>query len=81
MATKRLTRNMGRFDRALRAFVVAPVAIGIALGLGATSIAGIVVLAVACIALLTSATGVCPAYVLFGIDTRGPTPLPHKVQH
>ena len=72
MATKLLTRNMGSFDRAMRAFVIAPVAIGLALGLGATSIGGIILLAAAGIMLATGATGVCPAYVPFGIDTRAP---------
>ena len=78
MATKLLTRNMGSFDRTVRAFLIAPVAIGAALGVGASSIAGIVLFAVAGIALATGATGVCPAYVPFGIDTRGRTPLPHR---
>lgn len=77
MATKLLTRNMGSFDRAVRAFVVAPLAISAALALGASSIGGIVVFAFAGIVLATSATGVCPLYVPFGIDTRGRTPLPH----
>ena len=75
MATKHL--NMGRTDRALRAFVIAPIAIVAALALGATSILGIVLFAVAGIALASSATGFCPAYVPFGIDTRGRTPQPH----
>lgn len=79
MASKLLTRNMGRFDRAVRAFVVAPTAIGIALGLGATSIGGVVLLALAGIAVTTGATGVCPAYIPFGIDTRGRTPRPHRL--
>lgn len=78
MATKLLTRNMGSFDRAVRAFLIAPVAIGVALGIGASSIAGIMLFALAGIALVTGATGVCPAYVPFGIDTRGRTPLPHR---
>ena len=75
MATKHL--NMGRTDRALRAFVIAPIAIVAALALGATSIVGIVLFVVAGIALASSATGFCPGYVPFGIDTRGRTPLPH----
>ena len=78
MARKLLTHNMGSFDRAVRAFVIAPVAIGIAVGLGASSIAGIALLALAGIALVTGATGVCPAYVPVGIDTRGRTPLLHR---
>jgi hypothetical protein len=78
VATKLLSQNMGSFDRAVRAFLLAPVAIGIAIGLGPTSIGGIVLLAVAGIALATSASGICPAYIPFGIDTRGRTPLPHR---
>jgi hypothetical protein len=78
MASRLLTRNMGTFDRAVRALVFAPVAIGNAVGLGATSIGGIVLLALAGIALTTAATGVCPAYIPFGIDTRGRMPLPHR---
>jgi hypothetical protein len=38
---------MGTFDRAVGAFLIAPVAIGIALGVGAASIAGIVLFALA----------------------------------
>ena len=81
MASKFLVKNMGSLDRALRAFVIAPAAIVAALALGATSIAGIVLFAVAGIALVTGAAGRCPNYVLFGIDTHGHgrahTPLPH----
>ena len=80
MASKLLTRNMGTFDRAVRAFVLAPTAFGIALGLGATSIGGIVLLALAGVALTTGATGVCPAYIPLGIDTRGRTPLPRPLK-
>jgi hypothetical protein len=69
---------MGTFDRAVRAFVVAPVAIDIAFAVGPMSIGGFVLLAVASIALATGATGVCPAYIPFGIDTRGRTPLHHR---
>ena len=78
MARKLLTHNMGGFDRAVRAFVIAPVAIGFAFGLGTSSIAGIALLALAGIALVTGASGVCPAYVPFGIDTRGRTPLLYR---
>jgi DUF2892 family protein len=81
MASKFLIKNMGSLDRALRAFVIAPAAIVAALALGATSIVGIVLFAVAGIALVTGASGRCPSYVLFGIDTHGRgrvhTPLPH----
>jgi hypothetical protein len=61
--------------------VVAPVAILAAFALGATSIGGIVLLVLAAIALITGASGTCPSYVPFGIDTHGHgrvrAPLPH----
>ena len=81
MASKFLVKNMGSLDRALRAFVIAPAAIIAAFALGASSIGGIVLFAIASIALVTGASGRCPNYVLFGIDThrRGHirAPLPH----
>ena len=75
MAGKLLVKNMGSLDRALRVLVVAPVAIVAALALGDTSIGGIVLFAVAGIALVTGASGRCPTYVLFGIDTHGRSDL------
>ena len=81
MATKYLIKNMGSLDRAVRAFVIAPVAIFAAVALGAASTGGIALFVVAGIALTTGATGICPSYVPFGIDThsrgRAHTPLPH----
>jgi DUF2892 family protein len=81
MASKYLIKNMGSLDRAVRAFVIAPVAIVAAFALGAASIAGIVLFVVAAIALATGAIGSCPSYVPFGIDTHGGgrahAPLPH----
>lgn len=81
MASKFLVKNMGSLDRALRAFVVAPAAIVAAFALGASSIGGIVLFTVAGIALVTGASGRCPSYVPFGIDTHGRgavrVPLPH----
>jgi hypothetical protein len=81
MASTFLVKNMGSLDRALRAFVVAPVAIVAAFALGAPSVGGIVLFTVAGIALVTGASGRCPSYLLFGIDTRGRShvrsPLPY----
>ena len=81
MASKYLKKNMGSLDRALRAFVIAPVAIVAAVALGAGSIAGIVLFVAAGVALATGAAGSCPSYVPFGIDTHGRghahAPLPH----
>ncbi len=72
-----MTRNMSTLDRGLRTFVVAPVAIVVAILLGAGSVAGIVLFALAAIMLATSAAGYCPLYTLFHVNTRGRTPLPH----
>ncbi len=81
MAGKFLIKNMGSLDRALRVFVLAPAAIVTAFALGPTSIGAIVLFVVAAIALATGATGICPSYVPFGIDTHGRghvrAPLPH----
>ena len=62
--------NMGSIDRVLRSFVVAPVAIVVAIVVGAGSVAGIVLLALATVMLATSAVGCCPLYKLVGLDTR-----------
>jgi hypothetical protein len=70
---------MGTVDRSLRAFVVAPAAIVVAVLLGAGTIAGIVLFVVAGVMLLTGATGFCPTYTVIGIST-GPGGL-HRTGH
>jgi len=70
-----MSRNMNNTDRALRTFLVAPAAIVVAFFVGAGSIAGIVLFALAAIMFATSAIGFCPLYKLLQIDTR--TPVPH----
>ena len=72
-----MSRNMSNTDRALRTFLAAPAAIVAAFVVGADSIAGIVLFALAAIMLATSAIGFCPLYKLLHLDTRGRTPLPH----
>lgn len=72
-----MSRNMNTTDRALRAFLVAPAAIVLAFVVGAGSIAGILLFALAAIMLATSAVGFCPLYKLLHLNTRGRTPLPH----
>lgn len=62
--------NMGSIDRLVRAFVIAPAAIVVAIVVGAGSVAGIVLLAVGAVMLATSAVGFCPLYRVLGIDTR-----------
>ena len=65
-----MKRNMGLLDRRLRAFVVAPIAIVVAVVIGVGSVAGIVLLVVAAIMLATAAIGFCPLYKPFKIDTH-----------
>jgi Inner membrane protein YgaP-like, transmembrane domain len=72
-----MSRNMNNIDRALRSFLVAPAAIAAAFVVGAGSIAGILLFALAAIMLATSAIGFCPLYKLLHLDTRGRAPLPH----
>ena len=69
-----MTRNMGSWDRGLRTFVVAPIAIAVAFIVGAGSVGGIILFAVAGIMLVSSATAFCPTYTILGIST-----YPHGV--
>ena len=62
-------QNMGNLDRAIRAFVLAPVAIVVALVVGVGTVAGIILLAVAAVMVSTAAVGYCPLYAPFGIRT------------
>lgn len=65
-----MTKNMGNLDRAFRLIVV--LAIGIAYLMGALSVTLAIVLGVVAAAfLLTSLVGTCPAYLPFGLSTRG----------
>jgi hypothetical protein len=74
-----MIRNMGSLDRGVRAFVVAPVAIVLAFVVGASTVAGVILLVLAGIMLATSAIGFCPNYVWLGISTY-PSGL-HRVGH
>ncbi len=62
--------NMGRIDRVLRLIVAAGAVVGSGI-LGFSTGWGIVLLIVAVVMLATSASGYCPLYSLFGIDTTG----------
>ena len=73
-----MTPNMGTFDRGLRAFVVAPVAIVGAVIVGVGTLAGVILLVVAGIMLVTALTGFCPNYIVLGISTD---PRLHRVGH
>ena len=73
-----MTRNMGTWDRGLRAFVVAPAAIVAAFIFGASTIGGVILFVVAGIMLTTAATAFCPTYTAIGISTD---PRLHRVGH
>lgn len=64
-----MTRNLGNIDRMVRAFVVAPLAVIVAVLIGAGSIGGIILFVVAGIMLVTSAAGFCPLYRVLGLNT------------
>jgi hypothetical protein len=72
-----MTKNMNTLDRALRAFVIAPLLVIAALFVGAGTILGVVLLLLAAVMLATAAVGFCPLYALFHLNTRGQQPLPH----
>ena len=72
-----MTKNMNTIDRALRAFVVAPLLVITALFVGTGTILGAVLLVLAAVMLATAAVGFCPLYGLFHLNTRGQQPLPH----
>ena len=65
-----MTRNVGPLDRFVRALVIAPIAIVLALVVfGVDTVAGIAALAVAAIMLGTALIRWCPLLRLFGINT------------
>lgn len=63
-------RNMGAFDRGLRAFLVAPAAVVVAFVIGGGTVIGIVLFVVAGLMLTTAAVGFCPTYTIIGISTH-----------
>jgi hypothetical protein len=72
-----MTKNMNTLDRALRAFVVAPLLVIAALFVGAGTILGVGLLVLTAVMVATAAVGFCPLYALFHLNTRGQQPLPH----
>jgi hypothetical protein len=64
-----MPRNLSTLDRAVRTGA-AVLAVVLALATGAASVAGIVLLAVAAVLLVTSAAGFCPLYTVFRFTTR-----------
>ena len=72
-----MSKNMNRLDRTVRASLIAPVAIVIAILIGPGSIAAIVLYAVAAVMLVTSAVGYCPLYSLLRLGPRDNRPTTH----
>jgi hypothetical protein len=72
-----MSRNMSNPDRAVRGVAVAAIAIVLAVVVGAGSIGGILLFALAAIMIATAAVGFCPLYALLRLDSRGRRPLPH----
>lgn len=65
-----MTRNVGTIDRAVRT-VLGLGAVAWASSIGITSGAGIALVVVAAVLLVTAAAGFCPLYRLLGINTCG----------
>ncbi|MBX9615760.1 MAG: DUF2892 domain-containing protein [Brevundimonas sp.] len=63
-------KNVGTLDRIVRAAAVIAIAAAYGLGLIGGTLA-IVLGVVAVVLLLTSLTSTCPAYMPFGLSTRG----------
>jgi hypothetical protein len=65
-----MTHNVGTVDRVVRA-VLGLAAVVWAFSIGVTSGAGIALVVVAAVLLVTAAIGFCPLYRLLGISTHG----------
>ena len=66
-----MKHNMGTVDRLVRTFVAAPLLLVLGFAFGTGSVLGVVAFVLAGIMLATAAVGYCPAYIPFGISTRG----------
>lgn len=61
--------NMGSTDRAIRAFLVAPLLVALAWWLGFGTVGGVLAAVLAVVMLGTAAVGSCPLYLPFHIST------------
>ena len=66
-----MKHNRRTVDRLPRAFVAAPLLLVLGFAFGNGSVLGVVAFLSAGIMLATAAVGYCPAYIPFGISTRG----------
>jgi Inner membrane protein YgaP-like, transmembrane domain len=72
-----MSKNMTILDRRLRALLIAPLVVVIAVLIGPGSVASIVLYALAAVMLATGAAGYCPLYSLFGMGAHHREPQAH----
>jgi hypothetical protein len=72
-----MKRNENNTDRAIRAGLVAGL-VAVAVWAGIASVAGILLLVLAAVLLVTAAVSLCPLYYALGISTY---PTPHRTRH
>jgi hypothetical protein len=72
-----MSKNMTILDRRLRALLIAPLAVLIAVLIGPGSVASIGLYALAAVMLAASAAGYCPLYSLFGMGGKHRQPQAH----
>lgn len=65
-----MKRNEGPWDRVIRLVIGIGALIG-AIVVGLSTLAGILLLVVAAILVVTAAVGICPLYAIFGLRTSG----------
>jgi hypothetical protein len=66
-----MKQNMHAVDRLVRALVVAPLAVWLAVAVGMGTVLGVVALVFAAIMVATGVSGFCPLYTLVGHLSRG----------
>jgi hypothetical protein len=72
-----MKRNENNIDRAIRAGLAA-VLLAVAVWAGVASVAGVLLLVLAAVLLVTAAISFCPLYYALGISTY---PTPHRTRH
>lgn len=64
-----MNKNMGNTDRALRAFLVAPVLVVLGIVVGPAAVISWILYVLAAVMIGTSAVGFCPLYAPLGLST------------
>jgi hypothetical protein len=73
-----MQRNMGKADRVIRGFILAPAGVIVAALVGFGTGLGIVALVVAANMLVTALVGWCPLYSLLGVSTCPASTTSHR---